>query len=608
MSSSRLSSVFPRPAASDADDVVWTLQTAAVQWQRGLRADAIVWVRKAADTATYLGHDTRADELRNHAARLAEFLWTDPEETIQDAPVMTPPPQRPGGRRADIDDAEEILELEELDAEELEFTENDLPTPDDAVADISEEDLTYYREGGEGSEPTHVLPDDLDLRSDSDLPGDQHDDDDDDDDPHGAMDTLTNEAGHDAFLSISPEPDEESDSYLSISPEPDADTEATETTEAILDDGDTTRPARLSNGTSSHAPPSSSDGPTRPRERSSLPARALRTDPSDAVRSPTLPSVASNAPRVRFAPSESVSIRASSQLAPPGPTLEELARLLAPHSPMARGSTVPIAAPAPAPVASPPPASEEGQPPSVDGLEFESVEALADLPEEAQAALAATGQLITLNSGQEIVLREGAALITRGTVHVTLTYSDVSAARIGSGAVVAARGSVEAGPLRLIADSAQTHVVTWTEEKLTQAMRDCPWVVDDLRLLADRFQAHASAGLGPLGERLDDALRAAVYERLQVRVLSPDESVAERGKPLKGLFVVAVGELEVASDASHRPIRAGEFLFPSCVIGAEPAPHDVRAGPKGGLVLFATRPVAHELMMSVPPLLEILAS
>jgi len=90
--SARLSSVFPRPSASDPDDVVWTLQTAAVQWQRGLRADAIVWVRKAADTATQLGHDERADELRNHAARLAEFLWTDPEETIQDAPIVTPPP------------------------------------------------------------------------------------------------------------------------------------------------------------------------------------------------------------------------------------------------------------------------------------------------------------------------------------------------------------------------------------------------------------------------------------------------------------------------------------------------------------------------------------
>lgn len=610
--SSRLSSVFPRPAASDADDVVWTLQTAAVQWQRGLRADAIVWVRKAADTATQLGHDVRADELRNHAARLAEFLWTDPEETIQDAPIMTPPPERPGGRRPNLDDAEEILELEELDAEELEFTENDLPTPDDAVADISEEDLTYYREGGEGSEPTHVLPDDLDLRSDSELPTAEHDD-----DPHDAMDTLTNEAGRDAYLSISPEPDEESDSYLSISPEPEpehehevsADADTDTEIDADAHEGDTTRPARRSNGTSSFAP-RHGDGSVRPRvERSSLPVRPLRSEPGDGLRSPTLPSpVASNVPRARLAPSESVSIRSAVPLAPPGPTLEELARLLAPHSPMARGSAAPLAAPIPAPVVSPPPASQEGQPPSVDGLEFESVEALADLPEEAQAALAATGQLLTLNSGQEVVLREGAALITRGTVHVTLTYSDVSAARIGAGAVVAARGSVEAGPLRLIADSAQTHVVVWTEEKMTQAMHDCPWVVDDLRLLADRFQAHASAGLGPLGERLDDALRAAVYERLQVRVLSPEESVAERGKPLKGLFVVAVGELEVASDATHRPIRAGEFLFPSCVIGAEPAPHDVRAGPKGGLVLFATRPVAHELMMSVPPLLEILAS
>lgn len=605
--SNRLSSVFPRPAASDADDVVWTLQTAAVQWQRGLRADAIVWVRKAADTATQLGHDVRADELRNHAARLAEFLWTDPEETIQDVPVVQPPGR--AGRRALAEEAEEILELEELDGEDLEFTENDLPTPDDAVADISEEDLTYYREGGEGSEPTHVLPDDLDLRSDSELPGA----------PHEAQDTLTNEVNPDTYLSISPEPDEESDSYLSISPEPEA-----EDTEIDADAGDTTRPARSTNGTSSYAPPPSA-APTRARlDRSSLPAsarsepteimaRPMRSDPAEGVRSPTLPSpVASHAPRARLAPSDSVSIRAAPPPAPPGPTLEELARLLAPHSPMARGSAAPIAAPfttpGPPPPSSPPPASEEGQPPSVDGLEFESVEALADLPEEAQAALATTGQLLTLASGQEVVLREGAALITRGTVHVTLTYSDVSAARVGAGAVVAARGSVEAGPLRLIADAPQTHVVTWTEDKLKQAMRDCPWVVDELRLLADRFQAHASAGLGPLGERLDDALRAAVYERLQVRVLSPEEFVAERGKPLKGLFVVAVGELEVASDATHRPLRAGEFLFPSCVIGAEPAPHDVKAGPKGGLVLFATRPVAHELMMSVPPLLEILAS
>jgi len=61
--SARLSSVFPRPSASDPDDVVWTLQTAAVQWQRGLRADAIVWVRKAADLSTQGSRTDRADEL-----------------------------------------------------------------------------------------------------------------------------------------------------------------------------------------------------------------------------------------------------------------------------------------------------------------------------------------------------------------------------------------------------------------------------------------------------------------------------------------------------------------------------------------------------------------
>jgi hypothetical protein len=90
--------------------------------------------------------------------------------------------------------------------------------------------------------------------------------------------------------------------------------------------------------------------------------------------------------------------------------------------------------------------------------------------------------------------------------------------------------------------------------------------------------------------------------------LSPDESIAERGKPLKGLFVVAVGELNVGSGAEATRIGPGQFVFPGCVIGGEPAPHDVKASPKGNLVLFATRPVAHELMMSVPPLLEILAS
>lgn len=538
--SARLSSVFPRPSASDPDDVVWTLQTAAVQWQRGLRADAIVWVRKAAELSTQIGRASRSEELRNHAARLAEYLWTDPEEPSGSGAPSPPEPEGHTPRRVllDDDDDEEIIEVEELEAyDDVEFTETDLPTPEDAVSDISPEDLSYYQDEAQGGGAA-ALPDDLDLRSDSDLPGRQP---------------------QDSFSSISPDPDKPSDSFISVSPDSDS-------PDGYLDVSPESMPVAMSS-----QPPSQSDYPTRPRiER----PPAFMPSP-ESTRLPTVPS-----PAVRSAPPRS-SPAHSAGLAP---TVPPPSNLLSAE-------------------VSPPDA-----PPSVDGLAFESVETLADLPEEAQLELAGRGRLVALTSSEEFVLREGAALITRGQVHVTLPFSDVSGERIGSGAVVAARGSLEAGPLRLIADAERTHLVTWSDEHLSQAMRDCPWVVDDLRQLADRLVAHASAGLGPLGERLDDALRAAVYERLQVRLLSPDESIAERGKPLKGLFVVAVGELDVGSGAEATRIGPGQFVFPGCVIAGEPAPHDVKASSKGNLVLFATRPVAHELMMSVPPLLEILAS
>jgi hypothetical protein len=575
----RLASVFPRPSASDADDVVWTLQTAAVQWQRGLRADAIVWVRKAADISTQTGQVERAEELRNHAARLAEFLWIDPDESGEGTSprALEPPPVQHRGSRQE--ESDEVIEIEELESYDLdEFSETELMTPDDAVADIAAEDLTYYQNDAT-SEPPRVLPDDLDLRSDSER-------------PEAA-------AERDSFLSVNPEP-ENDDAYVSVSPEADS----------YLDVSSDVEGHTSSVPSSSFAPPTVSDQPTRPRiERPPGVAwRARDDEEAEAVRLPTLPSPPVSSPPVSSPPRRRPIDIPRAAAVPTVPSASEPAR--GPYAFSIPEVSPPETSPPGSPdVGSvPPEAAPEAEPPSIDGLEFEAVEALADLPEEAQVELAASGTLVTLTSDQELVLSEGAALVTRGSVHVTLTFSDVSAARVAAGAVVAARGSIESGPLRLIADAAETHVVTWTEEQLTSAMRDCPWVVDDLRLLADRFQAHASAGLGPLGERLDDALRAAVYERLQVRVLSPEESVAERGKPLKGLFVVAVGELSVSSGDTEQRLGAGEFLFPSCVIGAEPAPHDVKAGPKGGLVLFATRPVAHELMMSVPPLLEILAS
>src|ERR1700742_4100283 len=79
-----LPSRFPEPLADDDDDVAWALQTAKVQWQRGTKADAIVWLRRAADSADAV-NVWRASDLRRSADELAASLSGRP-------PFSRPPP------------------------------------------------------------------------------------------------------------------------------------------------------------------------------------------------------------------------------------------------------------------------------------------------------------------------------------------------------------------------------------------------------------------------------------------------------------------------------------------------------------------------------------
>ena len=116
--------------------------------------------------------------------------------------------------------------------------------------------------------------------------------------------------------------------------------------------------------------------------------------------------------------------------------------------------------------------------------------------------------------------------------------------------------------------------------------------------------------MGPLGERFDPALRAQVASKLTVLALSEHEVFAARGKPIPGLLIVGAGELELVGDddlPSGSVLRPGDFLFPSEVLLAAPAPCTVRASKGGALILFADRPNAQELLVTCPPLLEIFA-
>jgi hypothetical protein len=78
------------------------------------------------------------------------------------------------------------------------------------------------------------------------------------------------------------------------------------------------------------------------------------------------------------------------------------------------------------------------------------------------------------------------------------------------------------------------------------------------------------------------------------------------------MYIVGAGRLELAEGAGETAaitdeLGPGDFLFAEQILAAGPAPYTVRAGKTGALLLFAPRMMAHELLVSVPPLLEILA-
>jgi hypothetical protein len=238
------------------------------------------------------------------------------------------------------------------------------------------------------------------------------------------------------------------------------------------------------------------------------------------------------------------------------------------------------------------------------------VDALSDLPEDARDEFARAAVVRTLAENEELS-DFALAMILEGSVDLAATVVDTPAQRLDAGAVVRARGTLEhIASLRLVGASESVRVATWDELAVEDAFRTSPWVEDDLRAAGDRFQALVGVTMGPLGERLDPVLRAQVASKLTLRALSEHELFAVRGKPIPGLMVVGAGELELVGDEgapNGTVLRPGDFLFPSEVLSAGPAPSSVRAGKGGALVLFADRHLAQELLVTCPPLLEIFA-
>lgn len=240
-------------------------------------------------------------------------------------------------------------------------------------------------------------------------------------------------------------------------------------------------------------------------------------------------------------------------------------------------------------------------------LDLEDVEAFADLPDDARVAFAAAAQVSALGEGEE-VSSFALAYILSGSVDVAATMVDAPAARLEGGAVLRSRGTTDDGvPMRLIGVSSGV-VATWTDAAVLEAFRTCPWVEEDLRVAADRLQTLVGVTIGPLGERLDVAIRQQIIDKLTMRTLIAGEVVVKAGEQMPGLLLIGVGELElVDGDAVKGVVGSGEFLFPTEVLGAGNAPHTARAGAGGALILFGDRMIAQELLVTCPPLLEVFA-
>jgi hypothetical protein len=243
------------------------------------------------------------------------------------------------------------------------------------------------------------------------------------------------------------------------------------------------------------------------------------------------------------------------------------------------------------------------------GVNLADVRGFSDLPAHALATLVTKASIERLNTGEEASFFS-VALVLEGWVSLMPAIADSACATAVVGEVVFTEGTLGNGQmLRVVAGQDHVVVATWDTAAIVEATSDCPWIADDLKLLADGFQALAGACLGPLGDRLDDSLRSIVTSRCEIRTLLPGEQLCTAKKPVPGMHIIGGGEVELY-DESGRVMKThgtGEFLYATQVLAGGGAPYSARAGSQGALVLFAPRMAAHELLVSVPPLLEILA-
>lgn len=121
---------IPPVIPTDAEDVAWALQTADTLWKRTEHVDAIVWLRRAAQSAAEAEDDNRALVLARQAANLAE--WSAHE--AYSAPTQKKARQ-PGARLPGNDDEDASAQTFPDGILEVDDIAIDVPSTPDPMED-----------------------------------------------------------------------------------------------------------------------------------------------------------------------------------------------------------------------------------------------------------------------------------------------------------------------------------------------------------------------------------------------------------------------------------------------------------------------------------------
>lgn len=686
---------LPRALDDDDDDVGWALQTAQVQWERGGTADAVVWLKRAAESAAEAGKYARSADIQRRANEVDRWLKTRVTFPLQND-----------------DDDDGVDELLASDQPEIEAGTLSEPSP--SLVDALEAEARDYRKPADDGEVVEDLGDVEDVEDIEAIDLDEFEE---ERKLDGYQEELLDETTHArsevsrALLSSdlppvqpaarpgssrapgskrpservrtqppSSQPRKPADRTVVSAPPPKparaserpgpsrapvsssrggaaawrggtrasgkrTSSTSPRTGSTIPGTGSSAPPPerRSRNATPQVPPPVEYKLPPPPIPRLPLPQPRVSSPPSGlpevsvprstfpsepatqpASERPVLPLIA-EAPRQRVESLPEVSVTEIEMPEQEAPTstytlgsgdegTTAARRDLQPRASSApqrggpREAPVSIAAPAELDAAvnalseTPPP------PPVLDVALLAACRGLEDLPPETQDELARSARIETLAADQE-VSGFGLALVTRGNVVVMPTIAEGACGYAARGEPVFSRGTLSEGvPLRVVALAEGAEVAVWRPEDFEHVLVTCPWVADELRAVADRFQALAGAAMGPLGDRLDDNMRAMLTDRCELRVMLAGEVLIEEGKVPGGLYILGGGKLEAVSGGKLvQELRPGDMPFASSLLTRGKATATVRAGAGGALVLSADRMATHELIVSVPPLLELLS-